>query len=160
MRKAVWICAALLVWAGAAQGADNSFFRILSSKPNATFEDACKGFAMLAGVPVTEDFGEFKSQLAARKIIPAKWAEEKTAEERLTRGVMAYMVCTSLEIKGGMMMRLLGPSQRYSLRECVYLKLIARSAESKLVTGGELLAVLHRVDKYKREHVEGEEVEQ
>jgi len=154
----VLLCA-VVVAAAPTLAADNSFFRVLASKPNATFEDACRCMAMLVEMPVPEDFSELKAQLAEKSIIPRKWLEEKTAEERLTRGVMAYMVCTSLDIKGGLVMHLLGPTPRYALRECIFLKLVARSAETKLVTGAELLAVLGRVEKYKNRHAQGEEPE-
>jgi len=151
MRKALLIVP-LVVWAATAVAADNSFFRILASKPNATFEDGAKCAAMLADIPASGDFTELKARLAAKNIIPEKWLEDKAGGERLTKGVMAYMICTSLHIRGGLMMNLLGPTRRYAFRECIYLKLVARGNAKGLVTGGELLAVLGRAEKYKRLH--------
>jgi len=160
MRKALLIVP-LVVWAATAGAADNSFFRVLASKPNATFEDGCKCAAMLAGIPTSGDITDVKARLAVRKIIPKKWLEEKPGSERLTKGVMAYMICTSLRIRGGLVMSLLGPTCRYAFRECVYLKLIARGNAAGLVSGGELLAVLGRAEKYKRLRAkEAEEAEE
>jgi hypothetical protein len=46
-------------------------------------------------------------------------------------------------------MRLLGPQPRLALRECVYLELMAIGPEYQYVTGGELVGVIDRADRWR-----------
>jgi hypothetical protein len=62
------------------------------------------------------------------------------------------MVCRALGVKGGLTMRIFGPSERYCLRECQYLELMASGGCTyQDCRGGELVSVIDRADRYKLE---------
>ncbi len=132
--------------------ADNAYYRMLAAKPNATFEDAVRVFhELVTGQPVAEDatFESLAAALVERKIIRSDWTD---ANAKLTRGRAAYMICRACDIKGGLTMRIFGPSERYCFRECVYLGVWPGGNQRDLMTGGELMGVLKWTADYIEEH--------
>ena len=145
------LVAALLVTPSALH-ADNRFYRILASKPNATFEDAVHAFYNLA---LDTEAGKTSFDQQARalidmKIIRSKWTRNPKA--RLTRGRAAYIICRTCGIRGGLTMCILGPSQRYAFRECRHLGVWSGGNQRDYMTGGELLGVLKWAADYIEEH--------
>lgn len=141
-----------LVLTASSLGADNSFYRVLASKPNATFEDAVRGFFELAvdvsGRKLT--FAKQAQALVDMKIIRTKWMRSPRA--MVTRGRIAYMICTTCGIKGGLTMSIFGPSERYAFRECVYLRVWEAGNQADYMTGGELMGLLKWAADYIEEH--------
>lgn len=129
---------------------DAQFYMLLAYKDMATLGDAYQAVAMLANadnklLPAEE----CRKSLVERKIARQDWGSDLKAP--CTKGKLAYMVCQALGIKGGLTMRLFGPSQRYCLFECQYLELMAQGATYQNCTGGELVAVVDRADEYRTE---------
>ncbi|KPJ56422.1 MAG: hypothetical protein AMS16_02430 [Planctomycetes bacterium DG_58] len=145
------LVATLLISASALR-ADNRFYRILASKPNATFEDAVHAFYNLAleTEVAKTSFDEQSQALIGMKIIRSKWTQKPKL--RLTRGRAAYMICQTCGIRGGLTMTLLGPSERYAFRECRYLGAWSGGNQQDYMTGGELLGVLKWAADYIEEH--------
>ncbi|MBN2581842.1 MAG: hypothetical protein JXL80_02160 [Planctomycetes bacterium] len=128
---------------------DAEFFMTLSYKQVAMMDDACKAVALLVrGQFDMKDAAACRDFLVERKIARSSWPT--AADAPLTKGRLAYMVCQALGIKGGVTMRLFGPSQRYCLAECEYLELITGGADYEHVTGGELVSVIDRADQYRQ----------
>lgn len=152
MKRLTAVTVLTLLLAGSVLEGDNSFYRVLASKPNATFEDAVRAFLDLgAGTDVgSMSFDKQAAELADAKIIRKSWA--KRPEERLTRGRTAYLVCRVCRIKGGITMRILGPSERYAFRECIFLGVWRGGNQRDYVTGGELMGVLKWAADYLDEH--------
>ena len=94
------------------------------------------------------DAAAARDYLVGSKIARSGWPT--AADAPLTKGRLAYMVCQALGIKGGVTMRLFGPSQRYCLAECQYLELMTGGADYEHVTGGELVSVIDRADQYRQ----------
>lgn len=133
---------------------DAHFYMLLANKNVATLADAYQAVAMVANadnklLPVEE----CRKSLLERKIVRADWGEDVNAP--CTKGKLAYMVCQALGIKGGVTMRLVGPTERYCLFECQYLEIMAQGASYQNCTGGELVAVVDRADEYRREKMPG-----
>lgn len=125
------------------------YLRGLVIKGNATYYDA---FRLINGLKEGKDipgatFDELKNKLAAGKIIPSSWNNVKE-KDFINRADFAYMLVKTLNIKGGLTLRLFGLTPRYALRECVMRRLIPDGFPNQLISGGELLSILIRAEKY------------
>ena len=118
-----------------------AYLRRIFEKDKATYGDACRAVLSLVKEEHTDaDFGAVSGDLAGKGIVSADWG---LAEASLhTKGTLAYMLCQSLEIKGGLTMRLFGINRRYALRECQHRNLITPGMTDEYVTGRELIDAL------------------
>jgi hypothetical protein len=129
---------------------DTSFLRKLLKKDQAGFGDGIRAaWILLKGADEEMDFSKRREELIRLGIVPADWTY--TEDTPLTKGMVSYLIVKVLDIKGGVTMRIFGCSERYALRECAYLGLIVDGPKSKYVTGGELLGVMARSEKYQKE---------
>ena len=137
--------------APAAPGSDAQFFAELGYKTAATAADAARAFTILVseGKETGADYEAARTYLRSRGVLPDGWLNSAKAEDPLEKGHLARLVCRAISIKGGMWMRLLGPQPRLALRECVYLELMAIGPEYQYVTGGELVGVIDRADRWR-----------
>ena len=166
MRASPLVLAGILLgaaWAAAAEapeavGSDAQFFSELGYKDVATVADAARAMTIFVsqGAEAGADFAAAREYLRGQGM-SEKWLEEAQADELLQKGRLASLVCRALGIKGGLWMRLFGPLPRLALRECVYLELMIRGAEYQHVTGGELVGVIDRADRFRLQR-EGKEV--
>jgi hypothetical protein len=131
-----------IVLAQSAVEADNAFYRVLAAKPNATFGDAVRAFLELnLETDVTKTpFEKQAAVLTDMTIIRPGWTQDP--EAKLTRGRTAYMICRTCSIKGGLTMAILGPTERYAFRECVFIGVWEGGTQRDYMTGGELVGVL------------------
>jgi hypothetical protein len=130
---------------------DAQFFMLLAHKPAATLNDGYQAVAMLVrGDGKLLPPEACRTLLVQRKVARASWGSDPKAA--LSKGKLAYMVCQALGIKGGVTMRLFGPSERYCLFECLHLDLMVGGATYQSCTGGELVGVVNRADEYQQEH--------
>jgi hypothetical protein len=156
-------CVALSVVGGTVRAetpgdTDAEFFMALAYKQVAMMDDGYQAVALLVrGEFDLTDATAARNYLVERKIARRDWPV--AADSPLTRGRLAYMVCQALGIKGGVTMRLFGPSQRYCLAECQYLELTVGGATYEHVSGGELVSVIDRADQYKESKVSSGEAE-
>ncbi len=140
-------------------GSSTSFYRDLAKKKAATVEDGYRAICILKADKNEEmKFEERRDYLVKEGIVPESWSLQPQTE--LTKGKLAYLVCKALEIKGGVIMRVFGVSERYALRELAYLRIMPQKSAHFFVSGTELLAVLSRAARYKtKEPVDAEEEE-
>jgi len=132
--------------------ADNAFYRVLAAKANATFDDAVRGFFELTVEVSGRDvpFAKQAQALSDMQIIKSKWSGAPKA--KLTRGRVAYMICTACGIEGGLTMRVFGASERYAFRECLYLGVWGSGNQRDYLTGGELMGLLKWSLEYLESH--------
>lgn len=165
MRTVVLVLAGLLLtgWAVAAEapeaaGSDAQFFSELGYKDVATVADAARALAIFVsqGAESGADFAAAREYLRGQGVSDG-WLDGAQADNPLQKGHLASLVCRALGIKGGLWMCLFGPQPRLALRECVYLELMVRGAEYQHVTGGELVGVIDRADRFRLER-EGKEI--
>ena len=137
-------------------GQDESEMRSFdtSRRGTATVEDAYRVFLELAAthgrVKLDRDvdalsFEEVTAQLEALSIIDTDWGF--TANTCLRRDAMAYMACSILGCRPGLLTGMLGMTRRYAHREMLYQKIIPPGAPAMLVSGSELLSVATRVTR-------------
>lgn len=121
----------------------------MSRQPSVAENDALGGILMLLdGKDDTRTFGQRVDVLEQRGIVGPSWSHK--ASRALTRGRLAYMICQACDIKGGIILRLLGPSRRYCLRELQYMEVMGMGSQWGQPTGMEFVAVLTRADVYIR----------
>ena len=152
-RKTIWLSLALLVLLSVSSlwAQDTKLIRELVDKPVATVEDGLRMALLLTqGVGATEPFEEVAAKLRGSGLIRDKWLEKP--EQPLRKGQLAYIIVKACGIKGGLTMRLTGVSERYALRECIFLNLLVRGSTGNYVSGLELLGSIGRAEKYLEEH--------
>ncbi len=110
--------------------------------------DAFRGILLLTdGKDPAESFSQRVSVLLERKIVSDNWTFH--GDRPITRGKLAYMIYQSIDMPGGLILKLTGPSQRYCLRELQYKGFFAsETAYYGKVSGMEYLAVINRADEY------------
>jgi hypothetical protein len=130
---------------------DTAFLRDLPEEGIATYEDGCRGLvALLKLAPRDSTFEKVVEELKARDIIPEKWnLEPKT---KLTWGRVSFMLCRALKIKGGVIMRLTGTTERYAYRELVDKKLMPMGNKAIYLSGVDLMAIFAKVEDYMRKY--------
>jgi hypothetical protein len=139
---------------GGAQAPERSqtaLIRDLAEKPVATVEDGLRMTLLLTqGVGATEPFAEVAAKLRGSGLVRDTWLEKPG--EHLRKGQLAYMIVKACGIKGGLTLRLTGVSERYAVRECIFLDLLVRGSTGDYVSGLELLGSMGRAEKYLEEH--------
>jgi len=119
----------------------------ISSQTIVSENDAMRGILLLLdGKDSAGSFAERLKTLRERQIVPGRW--DCRPRRPLTRGRMAYMVYQACKAPGGVMLTLIGPTQRYCLRELQYREMIGPGAMYVNVGGMEFQAVLSRADYY------------
>lgn len=126
-----------------------AYVRRIFEKDRCSYGDACRIVLSLAKSEHTDAaFAEVQKDLAGREIVDADWGLEEAAP--VTKGTLAYMLCKSLGIKGGVTTRIFGMSRRYAFRECVHAGLLAGRTDMEYVTGRELLDALTNAEAYQQ----------
>jgi len=119
----------------------------ISSQTSVSENDAMRGILLLLdGKDSAGGFAERLRILRQRGIVPARW--DCRPQRPLSRGRMAYMIYQACKVPGGVMLTLIGPTQRYCLRELQYREIIGPGAMYVDVGGMEFQAVLSRADHY------------
>jgi len=125
------------------------FIDRISSQKNVSENDAFRGMLMLLdGEDAAATFEARVQALQERDVLPAEWAFQ--ADRPLTRGRLAYMVHQACDVPGGVTLTLLGPTQRYCLRELQYRGFVGDGALYTPISGMEYVAVMKRADTYRR----------
>jgi hypothetical protein len=126
-----------------------AFLDRVVDKEDATENDAFRGLLLLLdGEDNLADFEQRVNTLRERGLVDNTWSFR--ADRPIARGKLAYMLYQALDIPGGVILTLTGPSQRYCLKELQYRGMIAQGAVYSPVSGLELVSVLNRADVYKR----------
>lgn len=134
----------------APQESRTAWLRRVYATDRCTFGDGARGvLGLVSDAHVDGPFDSVRKDLAEPGIVASDWTVQES--DKLTKGHLAYMLCRALKIEGGVVMRLFGPSRRYSLRECDFVGLIAGGSVDEFVSGRELLDILQKAAVYKAE---------
>ena len=162
----------LLLFLGRCAFADNNVYRDLIDRDIATYEDGCRALSCFVDVHAEKMvFDEVVAELEEKGIIEKSWKYK--AEKQLTRGIVAYMSCKILKIKGGLTMRVMGLAKRftrliskkskkkdipvlpdigmgkrYAFLEFQHMGLVPHGYKSTYITGHDMLAWLYRLEQY------------
>jgi hypothetical protein len=152
--------------------AKEGIYRELADRGIATYEDGCRAISYFVDVPEnTMTFEELVAELKKKGTIGKRWKYK--AEKPLTRGIMAYMICKVLNIKGGLTMRAIditkrftglirkklkikdglavpdfGMYKRYAHLEVQYMGLEPTGNKKTYLTGHDLLAMMYRIEQH------------
>lgn len=118
--------------------------------------DACKTLVVL--LEVKDQYIDLDSQiifLKERNFLPKKFEKEFNPMEPLRKGLLAYMLYSALEMRGGISLTLFGRSERYSLKELVFQGIMSEGNTKDIVSGEELFSItiqaLNYMEKKKQE---------
>lgn len=136
--------------------ADPEFLNYLADRPLVTVDEAYRAVLILAdGQDTCSSFAQRSSKLTSRRIVRPAWGLKP--DQAIDKGSVAFMVARLCRIRGGLSSHLLGSwglgDRRYALRELIFADLLPEDAnEYQLITGGELVGLLHRADQYMEQH--------
>jgi hypothetical protein len=123
------------------------FWHTLASRKLATNDEAFHGVLLyLDSKDPAESYDQRVNELKSRKLLPANFAGR--GDEAVTRGTLAVPIARSLHLKGGLMMSLVGPTQRYATRELQYLGLYPVSSPNQIFSGAEFVGIIGKLDDY------------
>ncbi len=166
----------LLLSLGRCAFADNNVYRDLIDRDIATYEDGCRAISCFVDVHAEKmAFDEVVAELEEKGIIEKSWKYK--AEKPLTRGIVAYMSSKILKIKGGLTMRVMGLTKRftrliskkfkkkdghllpdigmgkrYAFLESQHMGLVPQGYKGTYITGHDMLAWLYRLEQYIKAH--------
>ena len=163
-RKSVWILlASLAAGCGAAPvaaplsaelakddpDAQMEFWHTLPERRVASNDEAFHALLLFVdGSDAAPDYEGRVRTLKDRKMLPADFNGAQAAAVK--RGTIAVVIARALEIKGGLSMRLFGPTSRYAVRELQYMNLFPQSSPQQTFSGQELLGIIGRAEDYQR----------
>ena len=128
----------------------------LEKQSMVTVAEAYRAMLMLAdGEDKYTDFDARRQALESRGIARAEWGLRR--EACIDRGSVAYMVCQVIKLRGGINFNLFGRltgvgDRRYAVRELAYVEIMEPAAPYRYITGGELVDVVAKADRYMAEH--------
>jgi hypothetical protein len=129
----------------AAEEAELDFWEGLEAQRIVTVNDTLHALFLLAdGTDALTTYEQRLAEAKRRKWLAA--GADPDANESATVGMVAVATCQILEVKGGLTMRLLGPSPRYCTRELVFLGILPPRTEHQSLSGLELMDVVGRVE--------------
>lgn len=136
---------------------DLAYFIELMPKKVTFRYDACKVLVILMGVE--EQYIDLDSQIAfikEKNLLPQEYNLEFDFMQPLRKGLVSYMFCKALKIKGGLCLRLFGVNERYALKELVFEGIMFPGNVQDIVSGEELVSVLMLATSYmeKKQQIE------
>lgn len=131
------------------------FWHTLVQRPVVSNDEAWHGLLLFVdGQDTAETYDARVEALKSRSMLPAKF--DRPANEAVLRGNLAVALCAILEIKGGVIMHVLGPSPRYATRELQYRGIYLTSSPHQTFSGQQFLAVLSQVEAVQEARAGGE----
>ncbi len=124
------------------------FWHHLATRSLVSNDEAFHGMLLyLDGKDDAQGFAQRTQTLKSRRLIPANF--NRPADEALQRGTLAYSIARTLNIKGGLTVRLTGLSPRYAIRELEYLDILPTSSTNQVFTGREFVGVIGKAQDYR-----------
>lgn len=130
----------------------NAYFSQLFTKEVAVLSDAYKALTILMGVG--DQLSDPDSQydfLVESGIAHKSIGTKANYDEPLRKGATAYMFAKAIDLKGGIILRSFGLSQRYAFKELVYQKIMFPGNVHDVMSGQELILTLTQAADYMAE---------
>jgi hypothetical protein len=125
------------------------FWHRLTDQPVCSNDEAFHGLLLyLDNEDKAASYEERVQTLKSRKLLLPGF--NQPADVAVTRGTLAVALCQALDIKGGVTMRLLGPSDRYSSRELQFMGLFPPGSPQQTFSGNEYVGIIGRIEDYQR----------
>jgi len=130
----------------------DAYFKGLFSKEVAVLSDAYKTLTILLGVG--GQFRDTDSQfnfLVENGIVSKNIGTKTNYDEPLRKGATAYMFAQAMDVKGGIILRFFGVSQRYAFQELVHQEIMFPGNVRDIMNGQELILTLIQAADYMAE---------
>ena len=125
------------------------FIDALMKQVVVTNGDALHGLISFADGADLATTYEGRVEVAKRKgWLPKDWS--RPAEESAQVGWIAVAGCRILDIKGGLTMRLTGPTPRYATKELVFMDVLPLRTENQSLSGKEFVDLLNRLERFQK----------
>jgi hypothetical protein len=126
------------------------FWHRLADQRVTSNDDAFHGLLLfLDGDDPATDYDGRVRALRSRRLLPKGF--NQPAEQAVQRGTLAVGILKALDIKGGLTLRLLGPTPRYAVRELVFMELYPPSSPNQTFSGAEFLGIIGKVEDHQRQ---------
>lgn len=137
--------------AGSDPASQMKFWHTLAERPVTSNDEAFHGLLLfLDSQDKAADYAGRVKTLSERRMLPGGF--NGRADRAIERGTLALAVCRILELKGGLMLRIMPRSQRYALREVEFEGVFPASSTYQTFSGSEFLGIIGRLEDYHREN--------
>ncbi len=102
----------------------------------------------LDGSDPAADYDARVQLLKDRHLLAKNFGEP--ADQAVHRGTLAVALIQALNIKGGLTLRLTGPTERYATRELQWMGLFPTSSPQQTFSGQEILGIIGRAEDFQR----------
>ena len=125
------------------------FWHELADKRMTSNDDAFRGLLLyMDGKDEATSYEDRVADLRSRKMLPKGFSEP--ADLAVSRGTLAVAITRLISLKGGVGMRLLGPTPRYAVRELMFVGVYPTSSPNQTFSGAEYVGIIGRVEDYQR----------
>lgn len=137
-----------------AHGADTpeaqiEFWHQLNDSAVACNDDAFHAVLLYVdGKDPNTDYAGRVAALKSRGMLPKDF--NRPGNESVYRGILAVALVKAMNLKGGLMMHLVGPLPRYATRELYSEGVYPLSSPYQTFSGAELVGIMGRVEDYQR----------
>lgn len=134
---------------GSGEDAQMEFWHRLNDAPVASNDDAFHAILLyLDGKDDCASYADRVAGLKKRGLVSAEF--DAPANQSVERGTVAVALVRALEIKGGLMLRVLGPTPRYATRELYFEGIYPPSTPNQAFSGAELVGIIGKVEDFQR----------
>jgi hypothetical protein len=125
------------------------FWHTLADRHVTSNDEALHGMLLfLDGSDPASNYPQRVALLKSRNWLPADFNEP--ADQAIERGPLAYVIVQALSIKGGWVMHVFGPSERYAVRELEDMGLYTLSSPNQTFSGSEFLGIIGKLEDYQQ----------
>lgn len=125
------------------------YMEALGKQVVVTNDDALHGLITFAdGADLCPDYDARVKVAREKQWVGESW--NAPADESATVGWMAVAGCRIAGVKGGLSMRLFGPTPRYATRELVFMGVLPLRTDNQSLSGSEFLDYLNRLGRIQR----------
>jgi len=123
--------------------------RYIADQPYLTAEPAYRAiYALAKGEPFLGEFEPLSETLRGAGLIGRRWRLQP--DQFVTRGQVGFMICRACNLRAGLNWSLTG-LERYAWRELQHRRIAGGGSECGLISGGEFVGLLSRVEEYLRQ---------
>ena len=125
------------------------FWHTLATRPVTSNDEAFHGLILYVnGQDDSTDYAGRVEWMNSQNMLPQDF--DRPSNEAVHHGTLAVAITRLLDIKGGLIMRLFGPTPRYATRELRYMKIIPRVSPHQTLSGIEFVGLVARIEDYQR----------
>jgi hypothetical protein len=125
-----------------------AFWHTLAERPLTSNDEAFHGLLLFVDGKSAPTYAERLTLLKSKQLLKEDFDEP--ADQAVRRGTLAIAMVKALQIKGGITLTLLGPTERYAVRELEFQNLLPPSSAHQTLSGAEFVGVIGRMEDYQR----------